>query len=234
MKKSDIAMFSAFLDNELSEIERKQFEKRLSTDEKFAIEFANFSQNDQAVRQAFSIIDDKPVPNSILEMLGEPEQNAVEHNTNVVELKSWRRSIWLPVAASFLVIALALPMLLMMNQQSALTLADVLDSRASGQTIEIDESTNVELVMSFSDTQGHFCREYVFSQSTNSEQRISCKVGDAWQTQISSALSLNSQNNYQPASGDETQRVEMWLDKNMSGIPMSIQTERKNLLKNER
>jgi hypothetical protein len=229
MNKSDIEMISAFLDNELSEAERRLFEERLITDEALAKAFAEYSENDQAYRQAFSAIDETPIPDSILSLLKESEQEVPVSSKNVIELTSWRRATWLPIAASFLIIALALPVLLTMNEQDNPTVASVLDSELSGQTIELDASTNMALVMSFSDKQGHFCREYVFSQSTSTEQRIACKVDGVWQTQVSDSVNVLGGNTYQAASSAGSDKIETWLDLNMSGIPFSTSAEEENL-----
>lgn len=228
MKKSDTEIISAYLDNELNEIERKQVEDRLLIDTAFQAMFESYSVQDQLVRGAFSEIDDAPVPNNILNMLNETDDEVVPERQNVVELQSWRRAKWLSIAASFLLVALALPVLLTMNKQ-AITLADVLDSKVSGQTVKLDESRSVELVMSFSDTHGRFCREYKLMQPTNSQQNISCKEQGEWQTLVSSSINSTNSNNYQPASGGDSANIEEWLDSNMSGIPMSKAAEQDKL-----
>lgn len=229
MKKSDIEMISAFLDNELSEAQRSDFEERLITDEALAKAFTAYSENDQAYRQAFSAIDETPIPDSILSLLRESEQKEPNTKENVIDLKSWQRAKWLPIAASFLIIALVLPALLSTNEQGGHTLASALDSQLSGQTIEIDASTNLELVMSFTDKQGHFCREYIFSQTASTEQRIACKIEGVWQTQVSDSFEAVGGNIYQAASSGGSDTIETWLDLNMSGIPLSASAEKEIL-----
>jgi hypothetical protein len=83
--------------------------------------------------------------------------------------------------------------------------------------------------MSFSDKQGHFCREYVFSQPTGTEQRIACKVDGVWQTQVSDSFDAVGGNTYQAASSGGSDKIERWLDLNMSGIPFSTSAEEENL-----
>jgi uncharacterized protein YlaN (UPF0358 family) len=144
---------------------------------------------------------------------------------NVVELKKWRRVKWLPIAASFLIIALSLPVLFNMNEPDSPSVASVLDSQLSGQKVEIAATTNLELVMSFIDQQGHLCREYVLSQSNSVEQKIACKIDGMWQTQISDTLYNLGGNHYQVASSGGSDKIENWLDLNMSGIPLSTRAE---------
>jgi hypothetical protein len=229
MKKSDIEIISAFLDNELSEAERSHFEERLITDEAFAQAFAAHSENEQALQQAFSAINETPIPDSILNLLRESEKEMPASKGKVVELNNWRGSKWLPIAASFLIVALALPAWLTMNEQDGPKVASVLDSELSGQTIEIDASTSLALVMSFSDKQGHFCREYLFLQSSITEQRVACKIDDVWHTKVSDMIDAVGGNNYQVASGEGANKIEMWLDLNMLGIPLSTSAEEENL-----
>lgn len=229
MKKSDTEMISAFLDDELSEEERRDVKERLVKDEAFAKCFAEFNAGDQALKQTFSVIDDTPIPDSILSLLRESEKKVPVNTNNVLSFKRWQQAKWLPIAASFLIIVLALPVLLTMNQPSGLTVASVLDTQVSGQIIEISASTEVELLMSFNDNQGNFCREYVFSQSAQTEQRIACKVDGVWQTQISDSVVGVSGNNYQAASAGGSDKIEGWLDANMVGIPFSTKMEQENL-----
>ncbi|MBT1450092.1 hypothetical protein KJ365_04310 [Glaciecola sp. XM2] len=226
MNKSDIEMLSAYLDNELSEAERSHFEERLATDEVLAEAFTKYSENDQVYREAFSAIDETPVPDSILSLISESEKDVLLSNQhNVVELKKWRRVKWLPIAASFLIIALSLPVLFNMNEPDSPSVASVLDSQLSGQKVEIAATTNLELVMSFIDQQGHLCREYVLSQSNSVEQKIACKIDGMWQTQISDTLYNLGGNHYQVASSGGSDKIENWLDLNMSGIPLSTRAE---------
>jgi len=231
MKKSDQEIISAFLDGELTDLERASFEKRLLQDNALAAKFADFSENDNHLKQQFSAIDDTPVPDSIMNLLKESSQQTPPSNANVVELKSWRRTSWLSVAASLLIVAFALPLLLTMVNENKQTLADVLNSEISGQTVNLDTTTDVELVMSFNDSSGHFCREYMVSRTSSREQSVACKIDGEWQTQISDSINLEGSNTYQPASGGHSTKVESWLDSNMASVAWSLDLERKNLNK---
>lgn len=73
-------LISAYLDNELNDIERAQFEKRLAEDEVLAREFETFQQNDIAIKQEYSAIDDKPVPDSIMALLGQSHTEGQSSN----------------------------------------------------------------------------------------------------------------------------------------------------------
>ena len=73
MKKSDSEIISAFLDNELSESEVAMFKKRLQEDALFANEFTKYSENDLALKQHVSLMDNVPVPESIMNLLKETE-----------------------------------------------------------------------------------------------------------------------------------------------------------------
>jgi len=231
MKKSDSEIISAFLDNELNESEVAMFKKRLQEDALFANEFAKYSENDLALKQHVSLMDNVPVPESIMNLLKETEQDTQTSSANVVELASWRHPKWLSLAASFLIIALVTPVLWYAANQDSLNLAEVLSSEVSGQTIALDSDTQVALVMSFQDRQGNFCREYRLSQATVSEQAVACNISGKWETQVSDTLQVAVSSTYQPASSASSEKIERWLDENMDDIPFSTQMERKSLAK---
>ncbi len=230
MKKSDIEMLSAYLDNELEDAERQNFEERLAKDKDLADAFAKYSSNDQSYKHAFTAIDETPIPNSILSLLAESEKEiSADSQKNIVELKNWHASKWMPIAASLLIFAVSLPLFFKMSELDSPTLATVLNSQSSGQTIELDGSITLNLVMSFNDQQGHFCREYIFTQPNNSEQRVACKIDGMWQTQVIGKLEMVNGNHYQAAGSAGSEQIESWLDANMSGIPFGLETEQEIL-----
>lgn len=231
MKKSDSEIISAFLDNELSEVEVAIFKKRLQEDAVFANEFAIYRQNDLALKQHASLIDKVPVPESIMNLLRETGQDTQTSNSNVVQLRSWRDPKWLSLAASFLIVTLLAPALWYASNQDTPSLAHILSSEVSGQTIALDNDTQVTLVMSFKDRQGNFCREYRLSKSTVNEQTITCNISGQWETQVSDGTQTTVSQVYQTASSASSEKIERWLDENMDDIPFSTKMERKTLTK---
>ena len=231
MKKSDSEIISAFLDNELSELEVANFKKRQQEDVLFANEFAEYSENDLALKQHVSLIDNVPVPESIMNLLTEPEQDKVASNSNVFQLAGRTHPKWLSIAASFLIIAFLAPVFWYSSNQDSPSLAYILSSEVSGQTIALDGNARVALVMSFKDRQGNFCREYRLSQSTGSEQTVACNINGKWETQVSDRIQAAVSQAYQTASSASSAEIERWLDENMVDIPFSTQMERKSLAK---
>lgn len=245
MTMSDNELISTYLDGEMNDIERMKFEKRLQQDDALANRFAEFQQNDLALKEQFSEIDEKPIPDTILSML-EPQQAHTEvtpisdasmpkdnanqtQNGNVVQLSNWRAKKWLPMAASFLVIALAVPLYMQTNDGSDSELAFVLNQAVSGTTSNLSENRHIHLSMSFSDTKGRFCREYILSDQQLTTHNVACQVRGNWQTQISEKIILPSHQQYQPASGELSPKVEAWLDQNMASDPLSMQQETQRL-----
>lgn len=231
MKKSDSELISAFLDNELSELELASFKKRLQEDVRFADDFTQYSENDLALKLQASVIDGTPVPESIMNLLAESEQKTQTSDSNIVQLASWKHPKWLSIAASFLIVTLVTPMLWYANTQNDQSLASVLSSEVSGQTVTLEAGKIVALVMSFKDRQGNFCREYRLSQADGSEQTIACNIDGTWQTQISDAILLDNRQAYQTASSSSSEKIEAWLDENMADIALSIEIERRTLAK---
>ncbi len=225
MNMPDEQCISAYLDGELNDIERAKFEKRLQEDDTLAIRFAQFNDNDTAIRQHYSAIDDTPVPDSIMSLLEEPEEIQSSSDNNVVEIKSWHRVKWMPIAASFLVVALAVPIYNNMVQEALPTLTSVLDTHTSGQTLEIGNDQQIYLTMSFTDDQGNFCREYFVSNPQSANHLVSCKLDNRWQDQISDSVVMGSDQVFQLASGQLSDKVEQWLDSHMASDAMDTQQE---------
>lgn len=252
-------LISAYLDNELNDIERAQFEKRLSEDDALAQEFAAFQQNDLALKQHYSAIDDKPVPDSIMALLGqasntegqdsnrqasntETQSKADETDNNVVAFKPRTEKPapsnsgvqsgnkkWFSIAASVAVVALCIPIFLSTNQPNYPSLATVLNTQASGEHIQLADDEQIHLTMSFTNNNGDFCREYLLSKSSSHAHTVACRESGAWKTQVSGTLKNHHAEHYQPASGEMSAEVEIWLDTHMASDPLSQKQEQKQL-----
>lgn len=229
MKMSDEELISAYLDNELNDIDRADFEKRLQEEDAFAERFATFNENDIALKQHYTAIDDTPVPDSIMSLLEGSEHQEAPLRDNVTEIKHWQRAKWLPIAASFLLVALSIPLYLSMTNDNYPSIASVLGEQASGQSFNLNEEQQIRLTMSFTNGQGNLCREYLLSQQNSAIQSVSCNIDGDWQTQISGEIELADIQSYQPATGKLAENVESWLDANMASDPLSIAEEKQRL-----
>lgn len=245
---TDSELISAYLDGELSDIERSQFEQRLQQDDALAQQLVEFEQCDVALKQHYSAIDDKPVPDGILSMLesdetlpGETAQNVTpissaskarhseaSEDNNVVKLSQWRTQ-WLPVAASFLMIALAIPLVMQSDDHSPSRLTWVLNEATSGTVSQLADNQHIHINMSFDDGQGRLCREYLLVEPSNTTHNIACYADGHWQTQVSGAVVTAKGQQYQPASGELSATVEAWLDNNMASDALSLEQEKKRL-----
>jgi hypothetical protein len=86
ISQTDIELFDDYANNELSEVEKKAFDTRLITDDKFKADYYKYLVGVQVVRLAGVKRD--------LEFM-----NASHHESKVVRLK---RFVWIPLAASLL------------------------------------------------------------------------------------------------------------------------------------
>lgn len=229
MNESDDQLISAYLDGELSDIDRKIVEDRLIADDEFASRFSQFSGNDEAISQLYSEIDKTPVPESILAMLAPAEEVAPEVENKVVQIASWRKASWLPIAASFVLVALVIPIYFSVTQDASLTLVSALENELSGQKLVLDSGKEMQLSMSFDDNQGNLCREYFLSEEANAQHVIACKIDGLWEPQITDSIALTSGQVFQPASGTLSGAVEGWLDLNMASDPLTVQQEQARL-----
>lgn len=230
MNESDDQLISAYLDGELNETERKTVEDRLIQDDEFASRFAQFSDNDEAIAKHYAEIDNTPVPELIMSMLEPAEKTVQEAPENVVSMASWRKASWLPLAASFVLVALVVPVYFSLTQDASLSLVSALENELSGQKLMLDSGQEMQLSMSFNDNQGNLCREYFVSEESSAQHVVSCKIDGQWEAQVADSMALNPGQVFQPASGELSEEVENWLDANMGSDPLTPQQEQQRLV----
>lgn len=237
MNEQDYELISAYIDNELSDSEREQVNARLLQDKEFESIFLEFKNNDLQLLEHYSKIDEKPVPNEILNLLKDssqisqksesdkPEELVANNVTqNFSKQRAWYQA-GLSLAASALFVALV--SYYYDYSDGALfdsQLATILDSNISGKSIEINTSERVYLSMSFLNKDGYWCREF-FIIATTTTQNISCRFEQEWQNEISIPAEFNEGNSYMPASSNDNYKIETWLDNNMGSDPLSNKQE---------
>lgn len=238
-------LISAYLDKEMNDIERASFEKRLQSDDELAQQLIEFKDNDEAIKQHYAAIDDKPVPDEIMALLKQsdskpaietaPKEAKNKEQDNIVQLKPRKQNQpfkplkWGSIAASFFVAALCIPMFMNTSQDAYPDLASVLNSEPSGQSLALSKQQHVYLSMSFTDNSGRLCREYQLLDKNSAIQTIACYQEGLWQSQVSGNIHMPDHKNYQPASGEMASEVETWLDNNMASDPFGLDEEKSQL-----
>lgn len=223
MHQDDIALISAYLDNELDVQQRRLVEQRLVDDNDFATLFQQLDFNDQQLKTHYAAIDNKPLPAGLQALL-QPEAEHTHHSHNSSNKSVLR---WLPMAASVAAVALLVPVYLSM-QQPQITLASVLDNGLSGETTRLDDQSSITLVMSFKDQKAQWCREYLHQHDNAVTQTIACKGSGGWYNEISVTGAVADDSVFIPASG-QNNAIEAWLDANMASDVLSLAEERREL-----
>lgn len=232
-------MLSAYLDNELSEHDRALVQASLRDNKAAADRLAQLASVDALIGQQAALIDQMPMPASVLAMLGAapaPAASSRSTNSNVVELSRFRqaRQRVMQVVREHAALAASLALLLgfaggqMMptsggdagaNDSNAAFFA-ALDTLPSGQQLAVDSATSLTARFSFQDTQARFCRQYQVQDAQGSSENLACREQDQWTLVASirsSAVPATAQ--YQTASGPRL--LDSMLDTMMQGSALS-------------
>lgn len=232
------AQLSAFLDGELSEREMQAVEKAINKNPELAARLELLSIVDEQLRSAFAPVLDEPIPDSVLGLLDDVE-NETPSNVIGFSARTERKNIWqLPaaIAASLMVGFFASQAL---NQRSDYTGNDglsvgslsqdspvftALSSQFSGQKNE-----EIEIILSFQSHEGNYCREFTSANSRG----LACRDGGNWNiiSQIY-APSPDSASHYATASAQSLEAFDALIEGLMDGEILDSGQER-NLINSQ-
>lgn len=233
---------SAYLDNELSEQDRARVDADLSNNTNVADRLAQLASVNALIGRQAALIDQLPIPDSVLNMLSESSSSVTA--SKVVDLSLFRRVLSrtkqlvrenTALAASLaLLVGFASGQLLPTtkgNDDTNTAIYAALDSALSGQQLLIDTNTSLTARFSFRDTQARFCRQYMVQDSLSNTENIACRDQNEW-TLVASVRSsaIASSTQYQPASGPRL--LDNMLDAMMLGSTLS-QTEEQTAINNQ-
>ncbi len=202
----DAILISRALDGDLSGAEETAFKERLLSDPEFREVYETLRINHEMLGELTSKIDTEPMPETLL------DENAVTGSIN-------SRFRFRAMAAA--VAAIAIGTITLLNQNESPTLAEVLNSLPSGESIEFDEG-NIEVIATFRSNDA-WCREYV----TGSEHAVACRLGSNWQTQVSQVTGTLNPENFSPAGSSDL--VQQFVIDNIDGQTLSAQEEKDQL-----
>lgn len=201
MNEDKLEKLSRYLDGDLEESERLQLETLLQQDSKLLHEMKELRSADALVRRATNSFAAGDVPAHITAL--------VNRGGNEVVLEDQPQSVetrWpLALAASTLVLVsfLAgqrLPVTSNFSSSPTMgpTLNAVLESSASMHEgwISLDNDAQIRPTLSFANTSGNWCREYLMRKPNGHWQGVACRIDGSWQ------LGLLIATNAQRASGD--------------------------------
>lgn len=190
---------SAFLDAELPEAEMEFIRQQISEDETLATRLAELAMIDEQIAQHYSAIDARPLPDITAQLLASapttlqsPERYL--SSKNVVTFPWWKkvpRGLQLHAAvAACLVLVMGYGFIhLLPTQQNSTSdnwseIAAALDTTASGTEQISTQGKRIKPRLTFVDQQGHYCRQYLVSDSHNSAEGIACRIDNKWESKV--------------------------------------------------
>lgn len=228
---------SAFLDNELTEADMEAVRDQLAADPSLADRLAELATVDAELQAHYSLIDDRPLPESVTRMLeGVPSRNAAPGKENVVSFPWWRTTQWRrsmrghagKVAAAAMIAGVAL----MQWSDTPLdgdpawpAVTQVLDSQPSGEIYQVSHQASLTPRLTFRNQAGEWCRQFRLESADAASEQIACRSkAGGWEQVARAELEPSSESgNYQTASGgnilDET------LDRIMANSPIGPDKE---------
>lgn len=241
---------SAFLDGELEAHEMAAMRAVIAEDEAVAARIEAFAAVDASLKQRYSAIDDRPMPEGLMAMI--QAAGATTHakvsakpTAQVIELSRWQRTKQqvqehFAVAAS---VALMLGVGLgyfaspFATQPSTLEskgwqhVAQHLNDAPSGELRELGSGAAIKVQLSFKGQDGALCRQY-YQQSADATQasdNVACNYGGQWQLTARVPTAIKQQGTYATAS--KSAAIDRVLDSIMADSPMSFEQEQRAIAK---
>ncbi|MBX7532040.1 hypothetical protein K3165_03770 [Qipengyuania sp. 1XM1-15A] len=236
MTKITDEMLSAYIDGELGASQAAEIGTALNNDPALRARLEEFEQANETVRHAASVIENRPVPASVLSMLD---------GTGAI-FSTQRISTYWPTA---LAASLALVVGLGVGSQFLATGGDAaptpyspylasriyagdplfaaFDATPSNGRIEIGENgAELRPVLSFTNRGGEPCREAQITGDGRTINTVACREADAWRVDFAlrSETTRDTQG-YQTASASDLALINAYVDQVMNGDAFSSEEE---------
>lgn len=212
MTNDDIAL-SAYLDGELPQDQADRLSERLAREPLLAGRLEAMRASDDATRKLYAKLDDLPMPQSVLDMLAAPAaapSNVVSFPMRVAR-QFWQAPV--AIAASVALLAGFLVHDLLLEPSSRVDaivagevangteLHELLESGLSGSSQNLQASVRGELLLTFQDTAGDFCRQFRLDSASRAMQAVACRRSDGWYLEAADFDAVSANGQYQQASG---------------------------------
>ena len=225
----DDSLLSAYLDGELTEEQADQLTERLAREPKLMRRLEAMQSADAATRDVFATIDDRPMPASVLELLGAAERKPA---ATVIQFpkRLLQNFAQMPVAiaASVALVAGFLVNDLLREAPDAggafgvsesgvvaanSDLHDLLEHGLSAEPQTFANGATGKLVMTFEDKSGDYCRQLQVGSGDRGLQGVACRRDAAWQIEAMSFRGPESGSGpYGQASGDTPAALNSAID----------------------
>jgi len=195
---------SAFLDNELSEIDMERIREQLIADESLANRLAELAMVDELVAMSYSAIDSRPIPEAINKLLARNEPKVAEIIA-FPRLKSIQKNIQkhVAIAASVaLILGFGVSQLLNKHDGNWQSVAQILEHTASGIELASANGAHIKPRLTFMDKEGDYCRQFSMVDKKQASENIACRKNNVWKLSESVAVKKVQQTGtYQTATG---------------------------------
>jgi hypothetical protein len=227
MIEQDYELLSQYIDGELAADTAQTMRKRLLAEPELRANFERMKDINSNVRNAFDVPGADTVPASALHALASAKSRPST-------LPHGNRTGWGLAVAASLVAAAGLLLTPDWNQQPGNTpTADTLLAAALEKTPSrgegwdtLADNRQIRSLLSFPDTRGGWCREYLMSDVGGTWRGVACRNEGQWTTEVLNAeLIPGAANEYRPAGASNTDDINAFIATHSSGIALSLQAE---------
>jgi hypothetical protein len=223
MTEQDYQLLSRFIDGELDGGDAQALRKRLLAEPALRSELDRMRAVNERVKSAFEVPGADRVPASVEALLEPAGRSGVpNHHT-------WGMAVAAAlIAAAGLLLAPQWQQLTNGDLSGDAQLAAVLEqspSRAGGWD-KLADGRQVRPVLSFSNQDGNWCREYLLTAQGSSFRGVACRTAGQWHTEVLSSAELaGSSNEYRPAGAADADQVTDYIATQGASIPLSLDDE---------
>jgi hypothetical protein len=233
---------SAFLDNELPEEKTLALTAAMADDNALRIRLGELRLANDAVRNAYASIDNRPMPQNVLTMLSKNAPNAAAASVTARMLSLGSRTaapLWtVPLAACVALLAgliLGPTVLIQSAGPSAIQLAGlvpenhplytVLQSQPSATTAAYEDVT-VTPVLSFRSIDDAFCREFQWRAQTSSVRGVACRTDGQWRILLTVLEATHpTATGFSTAASASPIEIGHFVNRKINGDPLNSEAE---------
>lgn len=220
MNDQDYQQLSQYLDGELDAPATRRLEQRLGEEPELQALLQQLQAQDKGIKAAFNNTDQAP------------QRVAALLQTNVVAFPRQRgqRPVWQYAVAASLIAAVGLVLAPNWQQSPAgdPMLASVLEQTPSMATgwKTLDDGRQVRPVLSFRDSDGNWCREYLLSDGEQGSRGVACRQDSRWNTLVVADASIpGNASEFRPASAGDADIIADYMADKAASIALSASEE---------
>lgn len=232
----DIAL-SAYIDGELPPNDARALKERLLKEPALARRLEILRGADSDALRLYAAIDKQPMPQAVLDLLGQEPTLAKDSNVIAFPKRGLQQFFQMPVAIAASVALLAGLLVADVFREANLaspesaglyagqvdtrsSLHQLLENGTSAQPGTLSDGVTAELLLTFQDRDGDYCRQLRVDGSGAPVQGVACRRGGAWQVE---ALSLSGarapDGSYQQAGGETPAAIDSAVDSLIGARP---------------